>query len=95
MGDLADTAGRRPAFIIGFVIYIGACIGCALSRSFATLLVLRCLQSAGSSGVVALASGVVADISTTAERGVYMGWVTSGMMIGPVSIPKCSRLDCC
>jgi len=82
MGDLADTAGRRPAFIIGFIIYIAACIGIALQDSFAALLVLRCVQSAGSSGVIALSSGVVADISTTAERGKYMGWVTSGLMIG-------------
>lgn len=87
MGDLADTAGRRPAFIIGFIIYIGACIGCAESKSFAALLVLRCLQSSGSSGVVALASGIVADISTTAERGKYMGLVTSGLMIGPAVGP--------
>jgi len=82
MGDLADTAGRRPAFIIGFIIYIAACIGIAVQDSFAGLLVLRCVQSAGSSGVVALSSGVVADISTTAERGKYMGLVTSGLMIG-------------
>jgi len=86
-GDLADMAGRRPAYIIGFVIYIGACIGIALSQSFAALFVLRCLQSTGSSGTIALGSGIVADISTSAERGVYMGWATSGILIGPAVGP--------
>jgi len=86
-GDLADMAGRRPAYIIGFIIYIGACIGIALQHSFVALLILRCLQSTGSSGTVALGSGVVADISTSSERGTYMGWATSGILIGPALGP--------
>ncbi|TKA44796.1 hypothetical protein B0A55_13079, partial [Friedmanniomyces simplex] len=86
-GDLADMAGRRPAYIIGFTVYIGACIGIACCDSYAALLVLRCLQSSGSSGTIALASGVVADIATSAERGVWMGWATSGPMVAPAIAP--------
>jgi len=86
-GDLADMAGRRPAYLIGFAIYIGACIGIACCDSYASLLVLRCLQSTGSSGTIALGSGVVADIATSAERGVWMGWATSGPMIAPAIAP--------
>lgn len=86
-GDLADMAGRRPAYIIGFVIYIGACIGIALQDSYAALMVLRCLQSSGSSGMIALANGVVADVATVAERGTWMGWATGPMMIGPAAGP--------
>ncbi|KAK0988891.1 hypothetical protein LTR91_009413 [Friedmanniomyces endolithicus] len=86
-GDLADMAGRRPAYIIGFAVYIGACIGIACCDSYAALLVLRCLQSSGSSGTIALASGVVADIATSAERGVWMGWATSGPMVAPAIAP--------
>lgn len=81
-GDLADMAGRRPAYAIGFIIYIGACIGIALCDSYAALFVLRCLQSSGSSGTIALGNGVVADIATSAERGTWMGWATAGPMIG-------------
>ncbi|KAK4893564.1 hypothetical protein LTR27_008031 [Elasticomyces elasticus] len=61
-GDLADMAGRRPAYIIGFA-------------------------SSGSSGTIALASGVVADVATSAERGVWMGWATSGPMVAPAIAP--------
>ncbi|KAL9079291.1 MAG: hypothetical protein Q9157_001814 [Trypethelium eluteriae] len=82
-GDLADMAGRRPAYIIGFIIYVGACVGIALQNTYAGLLVLRCLQSSGSSATIALGSGVAADIATAAERGTYMGWVTTGPMIAP------------
>ena len=86
-GDLADMAGRRPAYIIGFVIYIGACIGIATQHSYAGLFVLRCMQSSGSSSTIALGSGVAADIATAAERGTYMGWVTTGPMIAPSLAP--------
>ncbi|KAK4996880.1 hypothetical protein LTR66_003608 [Elasticomyces elasticus] len=86
-GDLADMAGRRPAYAIGFVVYIGACIGIALCDSYSALLVLRCLQSTGSSATIALGSGVVADLATSAERGTYMGWATAGPMIGPAIGP--------
>lgn len=34
-----------------------------------------------------MGSGVVADIATNAERGVYMGWVTSGPMVAPALGP--------
>ncbi|KAI0380400.1 MFS general substrate transporter [Hypomontagnella monticulosa] len=86
-GDFADAAGRRPAFIIAFTIYLGANIGLALQRNYAALLVLRMLQSGGSSGTIALVYGVVADISTTAERGKYMGIVGAGVTIGPAIGP--------
>lgn len=101
-GDLADMAGRRPAYAIGLVIYVGACIGLALQNSYAALLVLRCLQSTGSSSTIALGNGVVADIATSSERGTWMGYATSvwlplllqpsanssqGPMIGPAIGP--------
>lgn len=80
-GDLADMAGRRPAYLIGFTLYIGACVGIACCQNYASLLVLRCLQSSGSSGTIALASGVVADISVSSERGAWMGWAMAGPMV--------------
>ncbi|KAF4632144.1 hypothetical protein G7Y89_g5980 [Cudoniella acicularis] len=86
-GDLADMAGRRPAYILAFVIYLGANIGLALQNSYAALFILRCLQSTGSSGAIALGYGVVADISTSSERGKYMGMVGAGTMLGPALGP--------
>lgn len=86
-GDLADMAGRRPTYIMCFVIYIGANIGLALQNNYAALLVLRCLQSTGSSGTVALGTGVVADIASTGERGLYMGLAQFGPMAAPALAP--------
>ncbi|KAH6958522.1 major facilitator superfamily domain-containing protein [Fusarium avenaceum] len=86
-GDFGDMAGRRPAYIVAFSIYICANIGLALQRDFVALLILRCLQSAGSSGTLALGFAVVADISSTAERGKYMGIVGAGINVGPALGP--------
>ncbi|KAH7017384.1 major facilitator superfamily domain-containing protein [Ilyonectria destructans] len=86
-GDLGDMAGRRPAYILAMVIYVCANVGLALQRNYVALLVLRCLQSAGSSGTLVLGFAVVADISSTAERGKYMGFVGAGINIGPALGP--------
>ncbi|KAI2730685.1 hypothetical protein CBS147332_2537 [Penicillium roqueforti] len=87
MGTFADTGGRRPAYIIAFAVYTAANIGLALQNSFAALIVLRCLQSAGSSGTVAFGYGVIADITTTAERGKYIGPMAAGVMVAPALGP--------
>ena len=73
--------------MVGFVIYIAANIGLALQNNYAALMVLRCIQSAGSSGMVALASGVTADIVTSAERGAYIGYASVSTIIGPSISP--------
>ncbi|KAJ4291619.1 hypothetical protein N0V90_009514 [Kalmusia sp. IMI 367209] len=86
-GDFADMAGRRPAYAIGFIIYIAANIGLAFQNSYAALFVLRCVQSSGSSATIALGNGVVADVATTSERGTWMGYVTSGPMVAPAIAP--------
>ena len=87
MGNLADTSGRRPAYLISYVIYLGACIGLALQTSYPALLVLRCIQASGSSSSIALGIAVAADVATAAERGTYIGWVTSGSLVGPSIAP--------
>ncbi|KFY16970.1 hypothetical protein V492_00979 [Pseudogymnoascus sp. VKM F-4246] len=79
MGDIADQTGRRPVYIITFVLMIAANVGLALQKSYPALLVLRMLQSAGSSSTYSIAYGVIADIATVGERGSYVG-----IMIGSI-----------
>ena len=50
MGDLADQGGRRLAYLVMFALFFASNIGIALQTSYAGLLVLRMVQSAGSSG---------------------------------------------
>ncbi len=87
-GALADVHGRRLTYIITFLIFISACIGLALTEHYYQLVILRCLQSAGSASTIAIGAGVVGDITTREERGGYMGVYQAGLLapvaIGPV-----------
>jgi multidrug resistance protein len=91
-GSFGDTTGRRPAYIVTFAIYLAANIGLATQKSYAALLVLRCLQSAGSSGTIALGYGVISDIATPAERGRYLGPAAAGIMLAPAIGPTIGGL---
>jgi MFS family permease len=51
------------------------------------LLLLRCVQSSGSSGTVALANAVAADVVTSAERGEYIGYTSVGAILAPSLAP--------
>ncbi|KAH7138704.1 major facilitator superfamily domain-containing protein [Dendryphion nanum] len=87
-GPISDVKGRRIAYCCTFLVFFGACIGLANTKNYATLIVLRCLQSTGSASTIAIGSGVIGDITTRAERGGYMGIFQSGLLapvaIGPV-----------
>ncbi|KAM0194467.1 hypothetical protein ACHAPC_000941 [Botrytis cinerea] len=87
IAGLSDKAGRRPAYIICFIIYFFTTLGLGLQNSYPALIALRCLQSAGSSGTVALANGLVGDIITSSERGTYVAWASLGSILGPMVAP--------
>jgi MFS family permease len=50
MGDLADQGGRRPAYLLMFMLVAASNVGLALQSSYPALFVLRMVQSAGASG---------------------------------------------
>ena len=54
LGDLADMLGRRPVYVMIFLVYFAANIGLATQRTYPALLILRILQSSGSSGKTGL-----------------------------------------
>jgi multidrug resistance protein len=91
-GDMADQMGRRPVYILTLFIYLAANVGLALQSNYAALLVLRALQSTGSSGTIALGNAVMADIATPAERSGYISYVQAGMMVGPAIAPTIGGL---
>ncbi|EPS29312.1 hypothetical protein PDE_04261 [Penicillium oxalicum 114-2] len=87
-GPISDVKGRRVAYLLTFLVFTGACIGLAETKNYATLIVLRCLQSAGSASTIAIGSGVIGDITTRAERGGFMGIFQAGLLVpvaaGPI-----------
>lgn len=86
-GRISDQKGRRPVLIACFLVYILVNIGLALQTSYAALMVLRCLQSAGCTGSSVISVSIVADLRTRAERGKYMAYSTLGFAVGPAIGP--------
>ncbi|KAL1951425.1 hypothetical protein VTO73DRAFT_574 [Trametes versicolor] len=84
-GTLSDRWGRRPMFIGCMIVLSVACVGLALvpTNAYWLLMLLRCLQAAGSASTVALGAGVIADIAAPAERGSFFGMWNIGPMVGP------------
>ncbi|KIW20831.1 hypothetical protein PV08_01409 [Exophiala spinifera] len=87
IAGFSDNMGRRPAYMLCFTIYIFANLGLGLQNSYASLLGLRCLQSAGSSGTIALANGLVGDTVTSEQRGAYIAFASLGGLLGPTLSP--------
>lgn len=85
--DLSDQIGRRPVYMITFTIFSAANIGLALQDSYPALLVLRALQSTGSSAVIAIGSAIVSDLVTSAERGSYVSVVQGSVQFAPAIAP--------
>ncbi|GAA5888534.1 hypothetical protein JCM6882_008988 [Rhodosporidiobolus microsporus] len=82
-GAICDVLGRRPVYILTFLVYLGACAGLANTHTYWLLLLLRCVQAAGSASVIAIGSGSIGDIAPPSERGMFMSIFGLGTMVGP------------
>ena len=85
----SGTVGRRPTYLATYALYTIASLGLALNKhSYATLVVLRALQSLGASAALAIAFDVVADVCSSAERGAMLapiqGAANLAVCLGPV-----------
>lgn len=87
IGGFADISGRRPALISCFAIYIVSCVLLASCHGYSQLMAFRIIQSIGASPTIAIASAVVADIVTSAERGSYAALVAVPVIFAPTLGP--------
>lgn len=83
----SDRFGRRPAYIASLVINAAANLGLALQNNYASLMVLRCLQSIGSSGTFPLAQAMLDDLTTSDQRGKFLAYLSIGSIMGPALGP--------
>ncbi|KAH9905021.1 multidrug resistance protein [Xylariomycetidae sp. FL2044] len=83
VGDVADALGRRLAYASTLGLFLIANICLALAGSYNDLLGFRALQSLGQSGIILVGYGVVSDIASPAERGLFMSLISFTITIGP------------
>jgi EmrB/QacA subfamily drug resistance transporter len=86
-GRLADLYGRKPVFFTGTAIFLIGTTLCGLAWSMPSLVCFRALQGCGAGAIQPIASTILGDIYTPAERGRIQGLVSSvfgvSAVIGP------------
>lgn len=87
-GMFADLTGRKFLYIISLLLLLVVNILMAtVPANIVGLYVLRVFQAFGSSSVIALGTGTVADISPPSNRGKAVAYFMMGPNTGPILAP--------
>lgn len=90
MSPTAILYGKRPVYIVGATLFIISAVWCALSPSYASLLVARAFQGLAVSPVECLPSATIAEIYFLHERAYRVGIYTLLLLGGKNLIPLIS-----
>ncbi|KAI0749843.1 MFS general substrate transporter [Daedaleopsis nitida] len=82
-GPLSEEFGRKPVFLVSFVVYTGLQVGCALSPNTASILIFRLLSGIFAAGPLANSGAVIADIWDPDTRGKALALFTLAPFAGP------------
>ncbi|MCE1254118.1 MAG: DHA2 family efflux MFS transporter permease subunit, partial [Anaerolineae bacterium] len=87
VGRLGDLKGHRPAFLIGFVIFVIGSLLCGLAPSAVMLVVFRVIQALGAALLAANSPAILTKSFPAAQRGQALGTQATmtylGMSVGP------------
>src|SRR5215469_1098617 len=86
-GPLSDRFGRKPILIAGLVIYAGAAIVCALSRSIGLLILARLVMGFGGCVGPVLARAVVRDYFGGPHAAQMFSSLTAVFALAPLIAP--------
>jgi EmrB/QacA subfamily drug resistance transporter len=72
-GKLSDFFGRKPALVVGIVLFLIGSVLSGLSQTMWELIVFRGVQGLGAGALFPISLAVIGDLFTPAERGKYQG----------------------
>lgn len=87
-GPLSDVTGRKPALLVGIVLYLAATVGCALAPSMDALLALRVLQGLGAGAGSVLARVVIRDLFEGAQMARMLSLALAAFITAPIVAPS-------
>lgn len=87
-GPLSDRFGRRPALLLGLLVFTLASIGCALTRSIDTLILLRLGQGLGGCAGMVISRAIVRDVTEGAASVRLMSQLMLVMGLAPILAPS-------
>lgn len=86
-GPFSDRLGRRPALIVGLLIYLAGSAACALAPTMGTLVLGRVVQAAGGCAGLVLTRAIVRDLYTLDESAKVLAYITMAMVVAPTIAP--------
>jgi len=86
-GRLADQYGRKPVFFAGTSLFLAASLLCGLAWGMEALIFFRALQGAGAGAIQPIATTIVGDIYTPAERARVQGYLSGVFGVAAVFGP--------
>jgi multidrug resistance protein len=85
--SFSEKFGRRSVYVISFTLYLGFCLGCALSPSINALIVFRVLTGGCSASVQSVGAGTISDLYAPEHRGRALGYYYLGVLMAPLISP--------
>ncbi|ORX63933.1 MFS general substrate transporter [Basidiobolus meristosporus CBS 931.73] len=82
---ISERHGRRVVYLLSTLLFFVASIVCALSKHVTMFIIMRILQSSGSSAAMVVGAGSIADLFDMRERGTAMGLFLIGPLVGPIT----------
>lgn len=87
-GPVSDSTGRKPALFLGIGLFVVGGMICALTQSFAWLLVGRALSGFGAAGPRIVSVALVRDAHTGPSMARVMSFVQTVFILVPVLAPS-------
>ena len=87
VGRLSDIRGRKPIFIIGFVVFVAGSFLCSVAQDGGQLVLFRVIQGCGGAFIMATSTAIITSVFPPQERGKALGinvmFVYIGLSLGP------------
>jgi MFS transporter, DHA1 family, multidrug resistance protein len=87
-GPVSDWSGRRPALMVGLVLYVLASIGCAASPDPVSLCVCRALAGFGGAASIVIPRAMVFDLDTGEAAARRLSSIFSWMLVATLIAPR-------
>ena len=89
MGRLADIAGRKTVYLIGFLVFVGGAVAAGASPNIVVLIVAKVVQGIGAAMTQGTSMAMIIASFPGAERGKALGLqmsiVGAGVSLAPLS----------
>ena len=88
MGRLSDMVGRKPVYVVGFLVFIGAAALGGFSSTLIGLIAAKIVQGVGAAAIQANGMAMILEVFPDRERGkalgLYMAIIGTGSISGPI-----------